>query len=287
MGPSLSHAFAEVRENYNSLNWWRNRIFVPYVVGSTTRLHPRWPGYDEGIVVMDEEWDNLIVLDACRADVFELVADLDEFDEYRRVVSQGSHSSEWTKRNFAGRKFGDTVYVSANPHTSKEASNSFHRIVKMWERDFDDEENTVLAESMVSAAKDAHEEHPDKRLIVHFMQPHGPFVGSDTEIPDGDHDAYWQAYRENLEYVLENAMELADALPGTTVMTADHGHVEVGRVLTAMGLDSHKPGLRYPGLVEVPWAVLKGDARETTEEATAAAESDSVDARLRQLGYKV
>lgn len=287
MTPSLSRAFSEIKANYRSLNWWRNRIFVPYVIGSATRLHPGWPGYDEGISVMDEAWDNLIVLDACRADVFEEVAPMDRFDEYRNVVSLGSHSSEWTRKNFSGKEFGDTVYVSANPHTSKEAGDSFHRIVKMWEQEFDEAENTVLAESMVSATKVAHEEYPDKRLIAHFMQPHGPFVGSDIELPDGDHDAYWRAYRENLEYALEHALELASDLPGTTVITADHGHVEVGRVLGALGLDSHKPGLRYPGLVEVPWAVIEGEKRETTEGETAGSDSDTVDERLRQLGYKV
>jgi len=29
------------------------------------------------------------------------------------------------------------------------------------------------------AAIEAYEQFPNKRLIIHFMQPHGPFIGSD------------------------------------------------------------------------------------------------------------
>ena len=75
---------------------------------------------------MEEDWDTFIVLDACRADFFEEVADFSWFDSYTSRVSLGSHSSEWTRKNFAEREFPDTVYVSANPHTSLIVGGNFH-----------------------------------------------------------------------------------------------------------------------------------------------------------------
>jgi len=97
------HAFSEISKNWNSFNWWRNRVFVPFVFGTATRLYPGYPGYDEAIHVMEEDWDTMIVLDACRADYFAQVAQIDRFDHYSARVSLGSHSSEWTRRNFQGR----------------------------------------------------------------------------------------------------------------------------------------------------------------------------------------
>ncbi|WP_186313321.1 hypothetical protein [Halorubrum salsamenti] len=49
---------------------------------------------------MDEEWDNLIILDACRLDLFEETIDTGQFDEYRHVWSRGSKTDEWTYNNF-------------------------------------------------------------------------------------------------------------------------------------------------------------------------------------------
>lgn len=286
MNVGLRYALSEIRENYDSLNWWRNRVFVPYVVGTATRLHPSYPGYDGAVRVMDEDWDTLVVLDACRADHFEAVADLERFDEYGVRTSLGSHSSEWTRRNFEGGEFSDTVYVSANPHTSLEAGNAFHRIVELWETHTDEDEGVVLPGSVADAAKDAHAEHEDKRLIVHFMQPHGPFVGSDLEGPYETDDEYWQAYRENLSHVLEYAFDVAEAVPGRTVLTADHGQIRVGGLAERLGIGGHKPGLRFPGLVRVPWAVLDGPRRTIRSGDITEASGNDVEDRLKQLGYR-
>lgn len=285
MRQSVQRILTAVRDNYQSFNWWRNRVFVPYVLGTLTRKHPGYPGYDEAVQVTDEDWDNLIVLDSCRHDAFERVADLDRFNDYRSVVSAGSHSSEWTRRNFTGRQFGDIVYVSANPHTSKLAGDSFHKIVEMWDREFDDAAGTVPPNAMADAAREAIAEYPNKRLVVHFMQPHGPFLGSD--IPDNEvDDRYWEAYDQNLRFVLETVHELLNDLPGRTVITADHGQIAPSRLRDVLGVSGHKPGLRHPGLVRVPWAVFEGERRRIVAGTTDDATADGIDDRLRDLGYK-
>lgn len=285
MAVSLRYALSEITKNYDSLNWWRNRVFVPYLFGTLTRFYPEYPGYDEAVRVMEEDWDTLIVLDACRADSFQSVADLDWFDTYDPRVSLGSHSSEWTRRNFQGGSFGDTVYVSANPHTSLEAGDAFHRVVELWETDTDEDWGVVPPEAVRDATIEAYTEFPDKRLIVHFMQPHGPFIGSVIGDDPRNESEYWQAYAENLEYVLDYVYDLFKAIPGKTVVTADHGQAYASGLAELLGIGGHKPRLRFPSLVEVPWAVLDGERREIRAGETSEAKGEQIQDRLRDLGY--
>jgi hypothetical protein len=234
---------------------------------------------------MEEDWDTLIVLDACRADSFQSVADLDTYDSYETKISLGSHSSEWTRRNFSGREFDDTVYVSANPHTSLVAGDSFHRIVELWEQDFDDDAGVVLPHIVRDAAIEAYETYPDKRLIIHFMQPHGPFVGSDIKGHQANDEAYWRAYEQNLEHVLSFVADIVDAVPGKTVVTADHGQIHLSGLKDRLGIGGHKPRLRFPGLVNVPWATIEGERRDIRGEKITEAGGERIEERLEQLGY--
>lgn len=268
-------------------HWIRDRIIAPYIIGPITRLHPNWPGYDEAIQVMDEDWDTLIILDACRSDIFEETIETSLFDTYEKKVSLGSHSSEWVRRNFHGKSYGDTVYISANPHTNLLAHDVFHDIIELWNTDYDDELGTVHPKRVAEAAKDIAQEYPNKRLIVHFMQPHGPLIGASKSRPFDSDEAYWQAYRETLEFAFPYAQSAANEIDGKAVITADHGQINKDGIFKHLGLKSHKPNLRIPGLVEVPWAVIDDKRREVKTGKTQTGIQNNVDDRLRDLGYKI
>jgi hypothetical protein len=277
---SLRYVLREIRRNGTSPSWWRDRVFVPYVVGTLTQLHPAYPGYDEAVRVMEEDWDTLILLDACRADIFESVVDLDRYDGYRRAVSLGSHSSEWTRRNFGDGQFGDTVYVSANPHTTLLANDTFHEIVEVW-KNFECSPNMIPPHELVEAAVDAHERYPNKRLIVHFMQPHG--TGQLVEGNPADRDVY----RRTVEAMQDVVHALADDIGGRTVVTADHGELFTTGLRYALGIRQHRARLRYPALVEVPWAEIDGERRRITtgEQSSTETTEETVRERLEDLGY--
>jgi hypothetical protein len=266
---------------------------------------------------MDEDWDTLVVLDACRADLFEEVVDTSRFDDYRRVKSLGSGTGEWTERNFTDDRFGDTVYVASNPHTSRIAGDRFYDLTEVWRESFSDEHRTVPPEAVTEAALRTYGDHPDKRLIVHYMQPHHPFITrpdlqfgheneqfggtrtADVERPRHVWDALemgrisraeaWAAYGENLNAVMDHALRVADEVPGRTVITSDHGNLLGERVFPLpVRMYSHANGVRHPALVDVPWAVLDGERREVVAgEAASVSTSDeqSIKRRLRQLGY--
>jgi hypothetical protein len=126
--------------------------------------------------LMDEEWDALILLDGCRYDQFEALNVLP--GELESRISLGSTTKEFLRENFAGETHWDTVYVTASPmYRTVEMDDAFHDVVDVWQTDWDEERQTVTPDAVMSAALKAREAYPDKRLFVHFMQPHYPFIG--------------------------------------------------------------------------------------------------------------
>jgi hypothetical protein len=310
---AASYAYEEVRTHWDDVDWWSNRVQAR-INGPLQRRFG-----EDGIDVVSEDWDTLVVLDACRSDLFEETADVDRFDEYRRVRSPGSATNEWTEASFTSTgPHGDIVYVTGNPMTSRHAAESFHRLVEVWTDAFDGSLGSVPAEAVTEAAIEAREAHPNKRLVVHYVQPHYPFVrdpelqftdwggtaaieneNADVRARDVwqalrmglvDREAVWAGYRRNLEYVLDRIEPLLSEAAGRTVVTSDHGNLlgEHGSPIPVR-LYGHPEGCRHPDLVTVPWAVVEGDQRpaiaEGTAESTTDADSEAVADRLTALGY--
>ena len=259
--------------------------------------------YGTGTRVMDEEWDTLVLLDACRYDMFAdrakvFAGRLNAGTRLESRISLGSTSEEFLERNFGDGTFHDTVYVNANPYLPKLGldDGTFHAVVDLLSA-WDDDRQTVHPETVVEAALDARERFPNKRLIVHFMQPHYPFIGevgqtvdargwradasgtdpdSDGGAVDGDSvwqrlrkgddldvGLVWDAYRENLDVALEHAETLVEELPGRTVLSADHGNLvgERFRPIPSRRKYGHPYGVYLPELVRVPWFVAESANR--------------------------
>lgn len=138
--------------------------------------------YGSGIDVMDQDWDFLIILDACRYDSFERTVGMD--GELKRVISKGSHSLEFCEKNFKGREFHDTVYVTANGYGAQTTEGVFHDLIFTDEShgmaDVDilhSSSEGMAPETVYKTAREAYERYPKKRMIIHFMQPHDPYFG--------------------------------------------------------------------------------------------------------------
>lgn len=278
----------------------------------------------DGIAVFNEDWDTLVVLDACRYDMFESINPLR--GDLSSRISKGSSTPEWLQANFVGRDLRDTVYVTANPQLERNRENwdvMLHETINVWLEDgWDKATGTVRAETMTNAALDAAERFPNKRLVVHYMQPHYPFVPSETEFDkahlqsisgDGSNPAgenvwnqkfmgdlnisrneLWSIYVENLEYVLEHVAELLEDLSGRTVITSDHGNY-VGERSSPIPIQEygHPRGLYDEPVVRVPWLVNESGNRRITNSGNGKPESETrsieetiVEDRLQDLGYK-
>lgn len=275
--------------------------------------------YNEGGVdVVSEDWDNLLILDGYRYDMYVDRKTLHRGAVERRT-SRASTSKTFIDQNFNGRELHDTVYVTANPFVKELDEGTFHAVYDLFGQ-WDDDFQTVPPDAVAEKARQVDHWHPDKRLIVHFMQPHYPFIGElgqslthrgfyidgDSEhqpsvwavlqygyegFEDVSRERVWDAYCENLEVVLNQVEDLLDDLVDRTVITADHGNL-VGECLRPIPVRAygHPHGLRSPELVEVPWHVIEDDSRkqivaESPRESSTVNEGD-VTEQLKALGYR-
>lgn len=323
LGDTLRYVYEGLRDGYDDPYWWRGRFLEFVVAPLHTRVFPR---RTDAIEVTAQDWDTLVVLDACRADLFEERASIDTYDDYRRVRSRGSTTLEWVEQNFAGREFGDVVYVTTNPYVSMAAGDAFHELIELWVDEFDEELDTVPPEAVVEAAREVHDRYPDKRVILHFMQPHHPFVTTpelqfdgwhvaeyedwqteaavDDEAQAGvgtpwealskgvvDRQEVWEAYGENLDVALSAVDELLETVEGKVVVTSDHGNMLGERTFPVpLSVYGHPVGIRNDELVEVPWAVVQNGPRRTITEgaadSSASDDEETVEDRLEALGYR-
>jgi hypothetical protein len=270
---------------------------------------------DAGVDLLNADWDNLLVLDACRYDVFEKVyGDYDLPGELRAVESRASATMEYLKANFDGRDARDTVYVSGTTMLYREAvlndrvDLDFHDIVDVWrEGESDDRAPPSAVRDATLAAAD---QYPNKRLLVHFIQPHIPFLGefgrSELGHIDGsiwrkqrrgevsvDDEVLWQAYEENLHEVLPDVVTLVEELDGKTVVTADHAQL-FGERLSPIPMREygHPNGIYHEKLVTVPWLEVESGRRrrvvsEPADDSYSDRQGDAERARehLADLGY--
>ena len=273
-------------------------------------------GYD----VTEKEWDNLLILDSCRYDSFKQHSTFEGQLSKQRSVA--SHSKAFLEENFHGREFHDTIYITANPFANEIPENTFFDMHQLLESDWDEELRTVPPKAVVERTLKIHQENPNKRLIVHFMQPHIPFIGEEwndtnqaglregakkNKAPVGNYHGIWtqilfnlnnitleeaiDGYHENLEIVLSEIEYLIHKLDGKSVITADHGNL-LGERLSPVPIRGygHPQGLFVDKLVQVPWQELPFDERrDIVVEDPISTDRHNVGVRedqLIHLGYK-
>ena len=253
--------------------------------------------------VMKEDWDTLILIDACRFDYFSECADLP--GTLNSKQSPASMSLGFIKENYIGRELHDTVYVTANPFASEIDSGTFHDVVSLIDDYYDNDAGTVPPEDLADAARKAHDNYPNKRIIVHFMQPHEPFLsehgqwvsdrlkwkGNQYHLPAAvSLDDLQRAYQENLNVVLTHVNALIEEINGKIVVSSDHGELLGERLspIPIRGLE-HPEKIYEDVLLCVPWLEIDTDNRraikpDPPKEQNQIA-SKKAKKRLKQLGY--
>jgi len=304
--------YNSLKANWQDISWWRNAIILIYykrIIGN------------KGTHIMQEDWDNLIILDACRYDIFEQLNSIPGNLEFR--ISRGSATNEFLIENFKGKRFYNTIYITANPLVNYHVSDSFYKIIPVWEKGWSEQYGTALPGTMKEYSLATEEKYPDKRLIIHFVQPHYPFIGEKarkktefhTGITGGENalqtigeisetgspkqsiwnlakdgkvniDTVWEAYKENLEFALPFARELVDKLSGKTVITSDHGNLFGERVPPFFSrYYGHPRDIYAKNLVKVPWLVIESKNRKeiTAQIESADAEKARIKGKVQEL----
>lgn len=132
---------------------------------------------------MEENWDYLLVLDACRHDYFKrLHKSYLTSGKLYKAFSPASSTPNWCKKVFRDY-YEDTVYVSANPFVNSsvevrgvEGYKHFYKVIDVWDKGWKEDKGTVPPENVNRAVLAARDEYPDKRIVAHYMQPHAPYL---------------------------------------------------------------------------------------------------------------
>lgn len=260
--------------------------------------------------IYDHDWDVLIVLDACRADMMRDAADRYEFiTDVDSVRSNASKTKQWLNETFTAdhaAEMSETAYVMGNPFSNIcLRSEDFAVLDEVWNDEWDETLGTMPAEPITDRAINVWRSGDHERMIVHYMQPHFPSVPN-PELGSGLRpdrfgkawDSIWDrlrkgdisestvrsAYRQNLEYVLESVELLVTSInAGRVVITADHGNS-----FGSWGLYGH-PQAPIAAVRNVPWCELSArntSGYEPADEHERASKTEvDVTSKLRDLGY--
>lgn len=230
--------------------------------------------------IREGNWSNLIILDACRYDYFE--REYPRFLEgvLEKVLSPASCTIDWLKLTWNG--YYDLTYVSGFPSVNSKgiprmnykAKDHFREIIDTWDFGWDEDLGTIPPWNINKAVLNKTDR---TNLIIHYMQPHQPYIGkTKVTVPIGKPNptpaasgfvrtsskirdmlkkdetiTLEMAYKDNLILVLEWVSKLIPCLKGKTTITADHGESLV------RGGPIHNCGDNSPTLRNVPWFEVK------------------------------
>lgn len=296
--------------------------------------------------IYNRDWDILIILDAAR---YEIVKDLsNEFnyiESVDRLKSRGSHSSEWCYNTFV-KDFSDhksdirkTNYITGNvisslilngasdteflddksyikkamgqegDHERIKRLKSYHPV---WKGSLDLDDEFIPPDLLTNKFIDYRSNiADDDRTIFHYMQPHTPFVGADSEVtrvwPNNsdkvsmfnmDDDIYrdlMSNYRDNHRYILNHLRVLLDKIPDEkeVILSADHGNITNRSFGVPYTLGHPNYIFFSSGLRHVPWVEVDQSRVDTSGvelkdinyEQKDYTDQQVMD-RLESLGYK-
>jgi len=141
---------------------------------------------DREIDLVDSNWKYLALLDASRYDYFKEV--------YKPFIKNGKLSlaesntlstPEWLQKNFKNRDCSDIIYLNTVIKFDHWLPNhNFFKVIHIWDLGWSNTLGTIHPLEVNKWFYKMHKEYPNKRFILHYMQPHGPHItigGQPTE----------------------------------------------------------------------------------------------------------
>lgn len=268
--------------------------------------------FNYGFRPLDHDWDVMIILDACRFDLFQEFAPehpvYEQFDSVSSKYSCASTSREWFEKGFGSAhddEVSDVHYVTQNPFLARVDLERFHHVERLWNVEGQAETGRLTPSTVTDVALDAYESTEADRFIVHYLPPHAPFLhcegkydlgekswGGEShdvwfglQVNEFDEDEIWEDYGQNLLTVLDEVSRLRKCVSGDIVVSADHAN-GIGE----FGQYGHPGYVPLPAIKQVPWAEMTGEGQDydTTDLQTVEFEhetEDQVQKRLQSLGY--
>ena len=181
-------------------------------------------------------------------------------------------------------------------------TSDFERFISVFDLDGLPYSDHTRAENLTDVTIECGRTFSPNQCIVHYMQPHAPYIGRNKQDlaehesdpfgylqRGGDYDTVWNAYLDNLRYVLDHVgVLLSNYSADTVVITADHGDL-----FGEWGLYNHGPGILQPDLRTVPWIETTAEDTNTPEPRgeyefadDPSVSDEELEQHLEALGYK-
>ncbi len=251
-------------EQTKGLIKYRNKFLIQ--ASRLCNLLPKYP-------ILQDNWKNLIILDACRYDYFKKANSIK--GKLQKIYSVAPHTIPFCEKTFTKDKYDDIVCISTNPHVDKTVGHKFHDIIPVWKNGWNEKYNTVLPKDVIPFVLNATIKYPNKRLLIWFMQPHYPYLyhilnpmGFLSGGQSYNFFTYYQfffythlseeglkkRYMKNLIIVLETCEKLLGILHGKTVITSDHAEC-LGDYFpfTRIKIYGHYKDIKTPKMYQVPY----------------------------------
>lgn len=261
----------------------------------------------------------LVVLDACRYDIFaEIAPEYLEFERLGPVQSEGHNTFEYVARCWPD-EYSDVQYISAATPVNSDPRSAYDEdtlatlynnyvpsehlpnLRDVWNESWDESIGITPPAPVTDAALEAE----GRRVVAHYFQPHAPYIGRQSLLGHADDEnssprqgeavdaPVWQrakwgdvtreqlrtAYKSNLRRALREVCRLVEE--------TDIEHIVVmgdhGEALGEYNIYAHPP-LEHPHTRRIPWGVVSGVKRYPDHD-TAATTDASVESRLEDLGY--
>ncbi|MFB6185893.1 MAG: hypothetical protein ABEI86_03380, partial [Halobacteriaceae archaeon] len=204
-------------------------------------------------------------------------------------------------------EMADTVFICGNPHSDwLLEGNDFLLLDEVWRYGWDNDLGTLPPRPVTDRAIEVGRSENPQRMILHYMQPHYPFIsepdldyGIDLkhfgELPwdniwdrlrkgEIDQERVLNAYRDNLKHVLDDIdLLLRNIEADRAVITSDHGNA-----IGEWGIYGHPMHMPLDVLQTVPWVLTTGTDNQTYQPETISKQNvdSEVQEQLRQLGYQ-
>lgn len=137
--------------------------------------------------ILEESWDILIILDACRFDIFNEVYRNHFSGDVKKAISPATFTTEWLSKTFIDF-YDDIIYISTNPYISSKpeyfdenmfiANKHFFKVIDVWDFGWNKQIGSVHPKDVNKAILKTKSKFINKRFIIHYVQPHGPYIGN-------------------------------------------------------------------------------------------------------------
>jgi len=301
----LSDSFTHICSE--GLQGVRESMYPAYKKG----LHQLFRVSKSGEPIYEREWDLLIILDACRVDLMkEVQNDFEFITNVDQVRSVDTMTREWMRGNFNtdyADEMAETVYICGNPLSQRVlAGNDFKLLDEVWKYSWDDTIGTLPPRPITDRAILAARSRSPNRMIVHYMQPHYPFIPQPEldhgielnkfgELPwdnvwdrlrkgELEQSEVWDGYRDNLLHVLNDVeLLLRNIDKNTVIITSDHGN-GIGE----WGVYGHPIHIPIDEIQSVPWIMTTAmdEMTRRPDEVEQSSAEVPVEEQLKHLGYR-